>query len=70
MPAKKKPKGEARPQELVFVRLKVPTNGIVAGRVVTASSKKAKQLKDDDHAEDATQRMIGLAGGSIPHIQD
>ncbi len=70
MPAKKKPKGEARPQELVFLRLKMPINGIIAGRVVTASAAKSKQLKDDDQAEDATQRMIGLAGGNIPHIHD
>lgn len=70
MPAKKPPAGEAKPPKLVHLRLKMPIDGIVAGRIVTASEKTAARLKKDEQAELATKKMVSIAGGNIPHIHD
>ncbi len=70
MADKAKPAGEAKPPKFVHLRLEVPINGLVAGRVVAASEKTAARLKKDKQAIPATKAMIAMAGGNIPHIQD
>lgn len=54
----------------VHLLLKKPVNQLVAGRIVTASSKLAGKLKKDGVAETPTKKQIGIAGGNIPHLPD
>ena len=61
-------KTEQTKPSLSYLRLKKPVNGLPAGRVVSAPGDIAQRHIEADRAEPATQDMISIAGGSIPHL--
>lgn len=65
--AAKAPAAETPPAPETLL-LKAPVNGLVAGRVVTASAATAKKLIEAEQAAKATRKQIAMAGTRIPHI--